>query len=401
MHKQKTKVNNKLKIVISILISVGLFTSLTSFYVPAENLQIRLFAHLKVSSLQLNTVSGKYMVLADGNSVGQNALESVFKLTLKGDSIQLSQDDKLLGNFIYIKFVGNGNEEIKVKLINPDRKARIYENNLSFSVSEEYIRIINDVVLDNYIGGVTEAEAGSRSNLEFYKVQAILARTFALTHINKHVAEGFSLCDQVHCQAYYGKPKDLTIFKAIEETKGKVVVDENLNLIVAAFHSNSGGQTANSEDVWGSRTSYLRSVSDSFSIKMPNAKWERRMLTDDWLTYLKLKHNVPTELAGAKSEALNFKQDQRKIFLECNNSRVPLKNIRSDLQLKSTFFSISEINKDSVLFKGRGYGHGLGMCQEGAMRMSKSGYNYIQILNFYYKNIQLIDLHKLSFFKDE
>ncbi|MDP3147280.1 MAG: SpoIID/LytB domain-containing protein [Bacteroidota bacterium] len=401
MHKQKTKVNNKLKIIISILISVGLFTSLTSFYVPAENLQIRLFAHLKVSSLQLNTVSGKYMVLADGNSVGQNALESVFKLTLKGDSIQLSQDDKLLGNFIYIKFVGNGNEEIKVKLINPDRKARIYENNLSFSVSEEYIRIINDVVLDNYIGGVTEAEAGSRSNLEFYKVQAILARTFALTHINKHVAEGFSLCDQVHCQAYYGKPKDLTIFKAIEETKGKVVVDENLNLIVAAFHSNSGGQTANSEDVWGSRTSYLRSVSDSFSIKMPNAKWERRMLTDDWLTYLKLKHNVPTELAGAKSEALNFKQDQRKIFLECNNSRVPLKNIRSDLQLKSTFFSISEINKDSVLFKGRGYGHGLGMCQEGAMRMSKSGYNYIQILNFYYKNIQLIDLHKLSFFKDE
>ncbi|MDO9001116.1 MAG: SpoIID/LytB domain-containing protein [Bacteroidota bacterium] len=393
--------NNKLKIIISILISVGLFTSLTSFYVPAENLQIRLFAHLKVSSLQLNTVSGKYMVLADGNSVGQNALESVFKLTLKGDSIQLSQDDKLLGNFIYIKFVGNGNEEIKVKLINPDRKARIYENNLSFSVSEEYIRIINDVVLDNYIGGVTEAEAGSRSNLEFYKVQAILARTFALTHINKHVAEGFSLCDQVHCQAYYGKPKDLTIFKAIEETKGKVVVDENLNLIVAAFHSNSGGQTANSEDVWGSRTSYLRSVSDSFSIKMPNAKWERRMLTDDWLTYLKLKHNVPTELAGAKSEALNFKQDQRKIFLECNNSRVPLKNIRSDLQLKSTFFSISEINKDSVLFKGRGYGHGLGMCQEGAMRMSKSGYNYIQILNFYYKNIQLIDLHKLSFFKDE
>jgi stage II sporulation protein D len=54
-----------------------------------------------------------------------------------------------------------------------------------------------------------------------------------------------------------------------------------------------------------------------------------------------------------------------------------------------------------VLFKGRGYGHGLGMCQEGAMRMSKSGYTYTQILNFYYKNIQLIDLHKLSFFKDE
>ena len=401
MQKQKNKLKKNIKIIASLLIGLSILITLTSFYVPAENLQIRLYAHLKINTLQLNVVSGSYKILADGNSIADSGLESIIKLTLKGDSIQLTQNDKIIGNFIYIKFVGTQNEQIKIKLINPDRKPRVYENNLSFSVNEEYIRIINDVVLDNYIAGVTEAEAGSRSNLEFYKVQAILARTFALTHINKHVAEGFSLCDQVHCQAYYGKPKDLTIFKAIEETKGKVVVDENLNLIVAAFHSNSGGQTANSEDVWGSKTTYLRSVTDSFSIKMPNSKWERRMLTDDWLSYLKLKHNFPTEQDDAKSIALNFKQDQRKVFLECSNSRVPLKNIRQDLQLKSTFFSISEINKDSVLFKGRGYGHGLGMCQEGAMRMSKSGYTYTQILNFYYKNIQLIDLHKLSFFKDE
>lgn len=401
MQKQKNKLKKNIKIIASVLIGVSILISLTSFYVPAENLQIRLYAHLKINTLQLNVVSGSYKLLADGNSVADSGVESTYKLALKGDSIQLTQNDKLIGTYIYLKFVGTENEQIKIKLINPDRKPRIYENNLSFSVSEGYIRIINDVVLDNYIAGVTEAEAGSRSNLEFYKVQAILARTFALTHINKHVAEGFSLCDQVHCQAYYGKPKDLTIFKAIEETKGKVVVDENLNLIVAAFHSNSGGQTANSEDVWGSKTTYLRSITDSFSIKMPNSKWERRMLTDDWLSYLKLKHNFPTEQDEAKSIALNFKQDQRKIFLECSNSRVPLKNIRQDLQLKSTFFSISEINKDSVLFRGRGYGHGLGMCQEGAMRMSKSGYTYTQILNFYYKNIQLIDLHKLSFFKDE
>ncbi len=391
----------KLKIITGLLIVASIFVTLTSFYVPAENLQIRLYAHLKINTLQLNVVAGNYKVLADGNLVAESGMESNFKLTLKGDSIQLNQNDKILGTFKYLKFVGADADEIKVKLINPDRKPRIYQNNISFSVSEEYIRIINDVILDNYIAGVTEAEAGSRSNLEFYKVQAILARTFALAHINKHVAEGFSLCDQVHCQAYYGKPKDATIFKAIEETKGKVVVDENLNLIVAAFHSNSGGQTANSEDVWGSQTTYLKSITDTFSTKMPNSKWERRMLTDDWLMYLKLKHNFPTDQEEARTVALNFKQEHRKVYLECSNSRIPLKNIRQDLQLKSTFFSISEINKDSVLFKGRGYGHGLGMCQEGAMRMSKMGYKYTDILNFYYQNIQLIDLHKLSFFKDE
>lgn len=66
------------------------------------------------------------------------------------------------------------------------------------------------------------------------------------------------MCDQVHCQAYHGKPRDSKIILAIQETKGKVVVDDNLNLIIAAFHSNSGGQTANSEDVWGSKTTYLK-----------------------------------------------------------------------------------------------------------------------------------------------
>ncbi|MBL7932845.1 MAG: hypothetical protein JNL60_13130, partial [Bacteroidia bacterium] len=88
-------------------------------------------------------------------------------------------------------------------------------------------------------------------------------------------------------------------------------------------------------------------------------------------------------------------------FLECSTAKVPLKNVRLDLQLKSTFFSISPLGKDSILIEGRGYGHGLGMCQEGAMRMVKMGYNYEDVLDFYYRNIQMIDLHKLSFFKDE
>ena len=389
------------KITLLYCLLLPLFGALSSFFVPAETLQIRAFAHLKINAFQININAGTYRVMADGNLISQAGGESVFKLVLKNDSIELKQNDKVTGIYKYIKFSGDDLSEIKLKLLNPDRKPRTYQNNLSFGISEGYIRILNEVILDNYIAGVTEAEAGTKSNLEFYKVQAILARTFALAHINKHVMEGYSLCDQVHCQAYYGKPKDLSIFNAIEETKGKVVVDESLNLIIAAFHSNSGGQTANSEDVWGSYTNYLRSTSDTFSVKMPNSRWERKMLTDDWLTYLKLKHNCSTDKPEAKAAAVNFRQDSRKVYLECSNTRIPLKNIRLDLQLKSTFFSIREINQDSIIFVGKGYGHGLGMCQEGAMRMSKIGYKHTDILNFYYKNIQLIDMRKLNFFKDE
>jgi stage II sporulation protein D len=385
------------------LVIIVLFAfAFSSFYfVPSEELTVRIYTHLKVNALQVNCNAGNYVIIADGHDIGETKGEAIFKLFYVNDSIEVRKQELKIGRYKYIKIKGDALSELKVKLLNPDRKPRLYQNDLIISAENGYLKLLNSAILDNYIAGVTEAEAGTRSHLEFYKVQAILARTFALAHINKHVTEGFSLCDQVHCQAYYGKPKDFSIFTAIEETKGKVVVDDNLNLITAAFHSNSGGQTANSEDVWGAHTSYLRSISDSFSIKMPNSKWERRMPADDWLTYLKLKHNYPTDDMTARDVALNFKQDNRKVYLEASNVRVPLKNVRTDLQLKSTFFSIMPIGKDSILFKGRGYGHGLGMCQEGAMRMTKLGYSYEQVLNFYYKNIQLIEMKKLSFFRDE
>ena len=103
--------------------------------------------------------------------------------------------------------------QLRLKLINPDRKVRFYRDNFNISLDAGFLKLLNDINLDNYIAGVVEAESGTRSTAEFYKVQAILARTFVLAHINKHLPEGYSLCDQVHCQAYYGMPKDLTILK--------------------------------------------------------------------------------------------------------------------------------------------------------------------------------------------
>lgn len=392
--------NTLKKIVALLLITITLVIG-SSFFIPTENILVRIYSHLKINALTIGVNTGSYRVVADGNFVSESAGELSYKLVYKEDSIELSSGDKLIGKYKYIKFIPESAGELKIRLINPDRKQRIYQESLIFSTFENYIKIINDVEVDKYIAGVTEAETGTRWNQEFYKVQAILARTFALAHINKHVLEGYSLCDQVHCQVYYGKPRDLSIPVAVEATRNLVVVDDNLNLIIAAFHSNSGGQTANSEDVWGAKTSYLRSVTDSFSVKMPNANWQRKMLTEDWLTYLKLKHNYPTDNPLARDLALNFQQNERKAYLEASNVKVPLKFVRQDLQLKSTFFSIKPLNNDSVLFVGRGYGHGLGMCQEGAMKMSKQGYSYQQILNFYYKNIKIIDMKKLSFFKDE
>ena len=98
---------------------------------------------------------------------------------------------------------------------------------------------------------------------------------------------------------------------------------------------------------------------------------------------------------------MHFKQDYRKINFEYAGLKIPLKTVRTDLQLKSTFFSLEpNENGDTIVFKGRGFGHGIGMCQEGAMRMTKLGYNYKEVLSFYYKNVHLINLKELNFFKE-
>lgn len=378
-----------------------LLSSMSKKYQADEVVNIKIFSQVKVQSLTFSAEVGNYSVWANGIEITNTSKFPLIKLSYSNDSVEVKTFENVIGKFKKVKISSPDLiKSFRIKLISPDRKPRFYESNLFVTAELGDLKCINEISLDDYIAGVVQAESGRRSFQEFYKVQAILARTFALSHLQKHITEGFNLCDHTHCQAYFGKTTELDIMKAVTDTKGKVVVDDNLNLIDAAFHSNSGGQTANSEDVWGSKLPYLRSVNDTFSVKMPNAKWERKMAKDDWLTYLKIKHNYPIQDSNARWLALTFKQDNRKPYLEANNIKVPLKNVRTDLQLKSTFFSIYN-QGDSVIFKGRGFGHGVGMCQEGAMRMAKLGYKYPDVINFYYQKTQLIDLHKLNFFKDE
>jgi stage II sporulation protein D len=369
-------------------------------FTSEEMISVRVLSQTKVQSLMVAPIKGIYTLILDGKTSVELNEESVLKASLVNDSIEIKTFENVIGKCRSFKVVSAAEEKtIKVKVLNPDRKPRFFDDNIIVSVDADRLRVINYTRVDHYIAGVSEAEAGSHSTVEFYKVQSILARTYALAHMYKHTVEGYNLCDQVHCQAFYGKTHDAEILEAVATTKGLVVVDENLQLITAAFHSNSGGQTVNSEDVWGTKTTYLRSVNDSFSLKMPNAHWERKMATEDWLTYLKLKHKYPVEDSLAKEAAVNFKQWSRKINLEYASCKVPLKLVRTDLQLKSTFFSI-ESKGDTVLFRGKGFGHGIGMCQEGAMRMTKMGYDYKKVLKFYYQNIHIINLKELNFFKE-
>jgi stage II sporulation protein D len=280
----------------------------------------------------------------------------------------------------------------------PEKKIRSYEDNLKISTSSGKMILVNNVDLDNYVAGVVQAEVGPHPAPEFFKLQSILCRTYALDNLKKHEHEGFNLCDRVHCQAYYRKCTKLEIRESTTATKGLVIVDSDIKLITAAFYSNCGGQTVNSEDVWQKPVYYLRSVKDPHCVNEPNAKWSKKISRDQWTKYIQRKTKYKN--GNSSLAPVAFYQVERVSHFPHGEAEIPLKNIRSDWKLKSTYFSAVP-NGEYVYLEGRGFGHGTGLCQEGAMRMASSGYSYPDILHFYYKDVHLVDLSALDFFREE
>lgn len=371
----------------------------------ANTVTVRILTTKVINTFIFSPLSGTYTVYGDGKLLSDSVDASgIFQMTISGDSIQLKTFEKTIGHFASLHFVAKDvNSAFKIKSVTPDSKVRMYDDNLDISIGPDrkQFLLINKVDLEKYIAGVVESESGSKTSIEYYKLQAILCRTYLLANLNRHVLEGFEVCDDVHCQAYLSKNKETDVNKAVADTKGLVVVDNDLNLITAAFHSNCGGQTVNSQDVWSISTSYLKSVKDTFCLNQPHARWQRTIPLEDWKAYVQMKRKSPLADSMRLAAPVSFSQDSgRSVYYVDKDLKIPLKTIRADFQLKSTYFSIEQ-KGDDVIFNGRGYGHGVGLCQEGAMRMASLKYSYKSILSFYYKDVHLVDLSALNYFKQE
>ncbi|HEY0031065.1 MAG TPA: SpoIID/LytB domain-containing protein, partial [Bacteroidia bacterium] len=334
----------------------------------ASSINVRILTTKVITSFIFSPIAGSYNVYGDGQLLTDSDASGIFQLIMDGDSIVLKTFEKTIGKYAGLKMISKQPDGVfKIKSVIPESKVRTYEDNLvvGLTADKKQFLLINKVEIEKYIGGVVESESGSRSSSEYYKLQAILCRTYLLAHINRHVLEGFQVCDDVHCQAYLNRTIDADIQKSVYDTKGLVVVDDDLNLITAAFHSNCGGQTVASQDVWAVSTSYLKSVKDTFCLSKTHSHWKRSIPLEDWTAYLQLKHKYPIEDSLKFNGATNFNQfNGRAVYFSDKDLKIPLKTIRADFKLKSTYFSVEQ-QGETIVFNGRGYGHGVGLCQEG------------------------------------
>lgn len=304
--------------------------------------------------------------------------------------------------------------------------------------------VVNELAVDDYVKGVVGKEIGY-VNLEALKAQAVCARNYAISNVGKHSSKGYDLCTTTECQVYGGvAAESADIVKAVDDTS-RIIATYNGAIAELVFAASTGGWTEDVKNVWGSNIPYLKAVESP--LENPNAtymNWTYEVTYDTMNNAYKSDgigdvtdiqivstspHGAVTEIkvvgtAGSKSYTL---ERCRTFLMGLKSQAYTLEisrgggagvsiitangkeTVTSDINIKtatgtiklplSGLFVKSATGNSSIaggsgaitkfVFKGRGYGHLVGLSQEGAIGMGKAGYKYDEILKHYYTGIKL------------
>lgn len=367
--------------------------------VQAQQLRIGVLRDYSVKRLTFSYNDDSYSIYGDTTDFGSILSNEFVEVLWENNKVKLKKGTIELGDFKSVYLIQNHpNTSLTLTCKTPVVKPRKYEDDFEITSSGKDLVVVNLVDIDNYLAGVVESEGGGGKHPEYYKVQALMSRTYVMKYLGKHKKDGFDLCDRVHCQAYHSMMRFTPIIdSAVKQTHDMIMLDKYGDFIDAYFHANCGGQTCEPQLVWNEQIDYLNTFIDTFCIYTKQATWEKRVSQESWKQFLVNKYDFPVYDSVFASQMFTFDQPQRTAFYIHPVFGIPLRDLREEFDLKSTFFSCYPEGTD-VVIRGRGFGHGVGLCQEGAMKMAKSGYNFIQIANFYFPGIEVVNYSDQRFF---
>jgi len=257
---------------------------------------------------------------------------------------------------------------------------------------------IEKIPLEEYIVGVLAGEMPIDFSLEALKAQAVASRSYALKRIEYNKNKEYDVVDSIMNQVYLDEEylKDawgLSYVKNINKLRKAVneTIDEyleyNNSVIDALFFSTSNGYTENSELVFGFDCEYLKSVESPWDKEVSSAYQTTKTMS---LTEFYKKINIPYN-KNLNIEIVKRSSTGRILLLKINGKDFKGTELYNLLSLRSTDFTL-ELLGDEIKITTKGYGHGVGMSQYGALGMAKKGYTYEEILKHYYQNVNLTKL---------
>ncbi len=275
------------------------------------------------------------------------------------------------------------------------------------------------LTLEDYVFGALAAEASTETEYEALKVQAVVSRTFALRNLRRHARDGYDFCNLTHCQRYLAVTDrnartefHALLRRAVAETAGEVLRDGRGELANTYFSASCGGMTANVESLWGvtAHERYERGVRDEFCAGQPYSSWTdvlpaaqiARALHEDERGDVGARVDdirVIKRDASGRAELVAVSGERRRVLRGWDFKTIVGRTLGWNL-LKSSRFTVERTGANFV-FRGSGFGHGLGLCQMGAHAQAARGIAYRQILAYYFPGTNLTHLASTAQWHDD
>jgi stage II sporulation protein D len=341
---------------------------------PSQAVELKVAIQKEVDTLKIGSSTVAIVKDGAGKQLGKLNPMSSLAAKLNGNNITISE--RVGAGELVIEPENNGYVWIG---------DRWYRGTTRLIRQNDGITAINKVDLEQYLYSVVGAEAVSSWPIEALKAQAVAARSYAL-YKRKTGSNGiYDVDTTIGTQVYKGLDSEYTTtHQAVDSTLGQIMTYNN-QVILAAFHSSSGGYTENVEDVWTSPLPYLRGVVD-YDQKSPVFEWQQVIPVSKIQSLVagvgKITGFQPAETTP-RGRVVTMK-----VTGDLGSTTVSGNDLRKALDLRSTLFRVST-DGSNLHVQGRGFGHGLGLSQWGAYYLAKQGVNYHQILAHYYQTANL------------
>lgn len=254
--------------------------------------------------------------------------------------------------------------------------------------------VINRLDVESYVKGVLLHEVSDRWPIEATKAQAVATRTYALYKMAENKDQPFDVTSDIYSQVYGGKTAErFRTDIAAEYTKGQVMVFQG-KIIPAFFHANSGGHTEDANSVWGIDLPPLKGVDDPYSKDMPAYTWKKNFQSSQIQEKLQaagIKVGMIKDIEIAERTPSGRIRELVIRSRDGRSTRVPGRKFRDIIGPNLVRSNMYEIDMQGFYFDltGKGWGHGVGLCQWGAYQMARQRHDYDEILRYYYPGIEI------------